>query len=109
MRTVLPEHAAPVVSNGDKSPTAVRFRDPPEFLHIALVVPDLATYKALREHCFIIKPGELPTPVKVHFLLGRDTDEQELVLSHALLELGLVEPKVTRLQYPEALELGWEE
>ena len=109
MPQVVPQHRNPMVPDGDDSAVTRRFEDPPEFLHIALVVPDLKTYKALREHCYIIKPHELDTPVKVHFLLGRNRTPTELVLSHALLELGLVAPRVTNLQYPEEIELGWEE
>jgi len=104
---VVPEHAAAVVP--DRGTTAVneRFRKPSDLLHLALVVPDLKTYRALRESCWVIKPNDWETEVKVHVLLESDRSKQELKFAFALTELGLTDAKAAKLHWPENIELGW--
>ena len=100
--SVLPDRTPPTVSERPDSPH--------EELHLALVVPDLKSYGVLRKHSWLIKPPNFKGLVKVHVLLQKPkTTEQELIFAHALTALGLVDPATARLQYPEEIELGWED
>jgi hypothetical protein len=76
--------------------------------HFAIVVPDIGIFRTLKESVYIIKPYDWDEDVLIHFLLPRkDKDDPSLVYAFALTELGLVEPKVAGLQYPEQVEFGW--
>jgi hypothetical protein len=83
-------------------------------LHIALVVPDLKQFHALRTGVFAVVDAEFPNiKPHVHVLLANDgttdADRQNIVARHALVTLGLVAPDVAQLQYPEEIEIGWNE
>lgn len=76
-------------------------------MHFALVVPDLKTYRALRDAVWAIKPHGWNGEVRAHVLVQKGREAQDVLFSFALTELGLVHPNVARLQYPEELEIGW--
>lgn len=77
-------------------------------LHLAIVVPDITVFRKIKDSVKVIKPYDWEGEVIVHCLLPRkDTDDNSLVFRFALTQLGLVEPKVAELQYPDQIELGW--
>jgi hypothetical protein len=80
-----------------------------ERIHLALVVPDLKVFGRFKDSVYVLKPGDAKDlDIQVHVLLDRKgKDKQQVVLGFALTQLGLVEPSVAKLQYPEELELGW--
>lgn len=106
---LVPSDTTPVVSNRSDTTVNPRFHLSSEKLHIALVVPDLKTYHTLRGSSWIIKPSEWEVDIKVHVLLSGDRTDQELVFGFALTELGLTDPQTARLQWPENIELGWDD
>jgi hypothetical protein len=79
-----------------------------ECIHLALVVPDIKIFGSLKRNAYILKPHDLETQVKLHVLVQRkQQSEEEIIFAFALTQLGLVEPKVANLQYPEEIDLGW--
>jgi hypothetical protein len=79
-------------------------------MHIALVVRDLGVYGELKRNAFAVAAHDVADKVILHFILQRKGQEKsEVVQRWALTELGLAEPKVTGLQYPEEIQLGWED
>jgi hypothetical protein len=78
-------------------------------VHVALVVPDLKLFGSLKDSVYVLKPDEdEDLDIQVHVLVDRKgKDRQQVLFAFALTQLGLVEPSVAKLQYPEALELGW--
>ena len=77
-------------------------------LHLAIVVPDISIFRKIKDSVKVIKPHDWEGEVIVHCLLPRkDEDDNSLVFRFALTQLGLVEPKVAELQYPDQVELGW--
>lgn len=104
----VPEHPESTLSGREPAQWTRRLHPPRAVLHIALVVESLATYQELRKHTVLLAPRDWEGTVKAHFLLRRkgQTDD-DLTLKFALTELGLTDPAVAQLQYPETLELGW--
>jgi len=88
---------------------------PPQEVHIALVIPDTKGFRRLSKSAYIIQDAaRKDVVVKLHVLEGPDPEKNpeeatSLVLRNALTRLGLVTPKVAALQYPEEIELGWQE
>lgn len=107
----VPEHGATMVADrlddGERGVPDL----PQRTLHLALVVPDLKQFHALRGSVFALHDSEHPeVRVKAHILLANPTKTQtEVVASHALITLGLIDPSITHLRYPEELEIGWNE
>ena len=83
--------------------------DEPKTYHFAIVVPDLKSYRAMRESCWMIKPHDIQGNVMIHVLLQDKRTEQDILFSYTLTELGLVKPEIAKLRYPEELELGGQE
>jgi hypothetical protein len=110
LRNVVPEHSGETISNRDSTGTPVPLRDTQSELHIALVVRDLGVYAELKRNAFAVAAHDVSNKVILHFILQRkDQEKSEIVQRWALTELGLAEPKVTGLQYPEEIQLGWED
>lgn len=109
LRPVVPEHLDSGVP--DRVPEGVSpvAQGAQRELHVALVVRDLGVYGELKRNAFAVAAHDVPDKVILHFLLQRKGQEKsEVVQRWALTELGLAEPKVTGLQYPEEIQLGWE-
>lgn len=99
-----------MVSDGSNDAVDVRPSGPSQELHIALVVPDLRTFRSLSEGAYVISDATgRDVAVTLHVLQGTKEEASELTQKHALVQLGLVSPTVARLQYPEQIELGWKE
>ena len=109
VRDVVPEHSDSVVPSGPPDSVRGGPSEAQRELHIALVVPDLRVYGELKRNAFAVAAHDVTDKVILHFILQRkDQDNSEIVQRWALTELGLVAPKVTGLQYPEEIQLGWE-
>ena len=114
MRDVVPQHRRLVLPNGGTTPTRKGIPTSREELqeakrlHLALVVPDIKLFGRLKNSVYILQPTPRNQEILVHVLLQRKEQSQsETVFAFALTQLGLIEPSVAQLQYPEELELGW--
>ena len=77
-------------------------------LHLALVIPDISVFRTIKSSVYAIKPHDWEGEIYIHCLLPRpDKDDPSLVYRFALTELGLVEPKVADISYPEHIQFGW--
>ena len=77
-------------------------------IHLAIIIPDISIFRAIKSSVSIIKPPGLDREVIVHCLLAKkDTDDHSNIFAFALTELGLIDPEVAGLSYPEQFELGW--
>ncbi len=114
LRTAVESMLRPVPSNGsgglsDRDPISSQAQsDASRTIHIAIVIPDISIFRAIRSSVSIIKPTDLDREVIVHCLLAKkDQDDESNVYAFALTELGLIDPAVAGLSYPEQFELGW--
>ena len=104
----LPEHGHPVVSDRPLHGEEDRLSPTRAVLHVALVVPDLKLYGILRNAAWLIQPVGWDGTIKLHIIQQRpNTEPEELINRFALATLGLVTPEVAALQYPEEIEIGW--
>ena len=76
-------------------------------LHIALIVKDRATYDLLKRNAYLIKPPYWDGEVKLRFIIGKPSQAQSILLRIALVELGMVDPIVAQIAYPDQASLGW--
>lgn len=110
VRDVVPEHDSAVVPDRLPEPVDGGASEAQRVMHIALVVPDLAIYGELKRNAFAVAAHDVSGTVILHFILQRkDQSHEEIVQRWAATETGLVSPKVTGLQYPEEIQLGWED
>lgn len=114
VRDVVPQHSGPILSNRDESsdstglPEARKGLQESKRIHIALVVPDIKIFGRFKNSVYVLKPQDHEDDILVHVLLQRkDQTHEEILFAFALTQLGLVEPSVAKLQYPEEIELGW--
>jgi len=83
-------------------------KDDRDTLHIGLVIPDISIFRAIKQSVHVIKPHDYTGEIIVHCLLAKkDKDDHSVFHAFALTELGLIDPKVAGLDYPEQVELGW--
>ena len=115
VRDVVSQRQRPALSIGGTAPQSKGLPEAREDvqeagrIHIALVVPDLKVFGSLKDSVYVLKPDSAKDyDIQVHVLVDRKgKDRQAVLFGFALTQLGLVEPSVAKLQYPEELELGW--
>jgi len=115
VHNVVPDDRSPALSIGRTAPQSKGLPETrqdvqkAQRVHIALVVPDLKVFGVLKDSVYVLKPDSAEDlEILVHVLLDRKgKDRQQVLFGFALTQLGLVEPSVAKLQYPEELELGW--
>lgn len=78
-------------------------------LHIALIVPDIKVYGAIRQNAWLLSPPDWDGTVKLHVLLKGKDDPNGILLRYLAREAELATSKAAKLLYPEDLELGWSE
>ena len=97
---LVPDRVGPTEGNGTNFP--------PDQLHIALIIPDLAIWETLRNAAFIIQPPLWAGNVRLHVVLKNPKlTAEDIALQIALVDMGMITPEVAHLTADEQITLGW--